>query len=37
LSQPSGEDINIPINVSFVLSDIIEKSASGIKNTRGAK
>ena len=37
LSQPWGEDINTPVNLSFVLADVIEKSAAGVKTTQGAK
>lgn len=37
LSQPWGDDINSPVNISFVLCDVIEKSAAGVKSTKGAK
>jgi hypothetical protein len=37
LSQPWGDDINTPVNISFVLCDVIEKSAAGVKTSQGAK
>lgn len=37
LSQPWGDDINSPVNVSYILCDVIEKSGSGVKTNQGAK